>query len=106
MLILARHTPTRHAPTQNRTQRVAEIKRLEAELDEARRPWDAAGEKRRDSALENIQRLAETLKEKRGELRAVQGARHSLRPTPAPHSADGRMTRDTTYKDKQYNDAE
>jgi hypothetical protein len=79
---------------------VAEIKSLEAELDEARRLWDAAEEKRRDSALENIQRLAETLKEKRGELRAVQGARHSLRPT------EGRMTRDTTYKDKQYNDAE
>jgi hypothetical protein len=51
-------------------EQVAEILRLQAELDEARRPWDAAGEKPRDGALENIRKLTETLKAKRGELRA------------------------------------
>jgi len=54
--------------------------RLQAELDLARRLWGAAGEETRDSALENIRKLTETLKEKLGELRAVQGARHRLCP--------------------------
>lgn len=68
----------RHTHTQNRTQRVVEIVRLQAELDQAHRLWD--GEKARDCAFENIRKLTETLKEKFGELRAVQGARHRLRP--------------------------